>query len=358
MSEEHNTHFDVPDTSYHLQKCFTLCTYGLFTLLVSIWICCAGYGASDLVVPENLEVADFQTVEDLQLIDKFRSYQIPTFIKKIIKSEESDIVPWLRAKTGDTHDYQLTIETLRRGVMATEKQFGWVKKDVQRCAEVLHLPEIPFIFIVGDQVMYAEIVNFHDPFLLLSSDLIEKSDPAELRFVIGRELGHLKCDHVFYHTLFSGGLDSMNFALGKWVQELVKAFLGKISDLILADWVLASEISADRAGLIACQDLAAANRALINFKLAVPTNMVAISAEDYLKQAKIVDQKRQIILEKLPLTAQDAINSWERSSQLKLAQPFLFARFKALQEYANSEAYQKLLSAKSDSPNSVDSQKQ
>ena len=78
----------------------------------------------------------------------------------------------------------------------------------------------------------------------------------------------------------------------------------------------------------------------------------------YLKQAKIVDQKRQIILEKLPPTAQDAINSWERSSQLKLAQPFLFARFKALQEYANSEAYQKLLSAKSDSPNSVDSQNQ
>jgi len=358
MTEEHNIHFDIAYASYHLQKLLQSVPIAFFTFLVSIWTCCPGYGASDSVIPENLAVTDFQTVEDRQLIDKFRSYQIPTFIKKIIKPEESDIVPWLRVKAGETHDYQLTIETMRRGVMVTEEQFGWVKKDVQRCAEVLHLPEIPFIFIVGDQVMYAEIVNFHDPFLLLSSDLIEKSDPAELRFVIGRELGHLKCDHIFYHTLFSGGLSSMDFVLGKWVQELVKSFLGKISDLILADWVLASEISADRAGLIACQDLAAANRALINFRLAVPANMVAISAEDYLKQAKIVDQKRQIILEKLPTTAQDAINNWEKSSQLKLAQPFLFARFKALQEYANSEAYQKLLSAKSDSPNSVDSQNQ
>jgi len=264
-------------------------------------------------------------------------------LKRVLKSDGDYIIPWLRQKTGEVHDYQLTIETMKRGVMVTDQQFGWIKEEVKRCAEILNLSQIPFVFIVGDREMYADIVNFHDPFLLLSSDLIEKSGLAELRFVIGRELGHLKCDHVFYHTLFDGGLDSINLVLGKWVQELVKAFLGKISDLILADWTLASEISADRAGLIACQDLGAANRALLNFKLSVDSTMIVISPTDYIRQAKVVQQKRRTLLDALPEAGQNSINRWEKSKQLKSTQPFLSARFKNLQEYAASGVYQQLL---------------
>ena len=299
--------------------------------------------STDHVTLRQLEASDFQTSEDLELIKKFETYQIPLVLKRVLKSDGDYIIPWLRQKTGEVHDYQLTIETMKRGVMVTDQQFGWIKEEVKRCAEILNLSQIPFVFIVGDREMYADIVNFHDPFLLLSSDLIEKSGLAELRFVIGRELGHLKCDHVFYHTLFDGGLDSINLVLGKWVQELVKAFLGKISDLILADWTLASEISADRAGLIACQDLGAANRALLNFKLSVDSTMIVISPTDYIRQAKVVQQKRRTLLDALPEAGQNSINRWEKSKQLKSTQPFLSARFKNLQEYAASGVYQQLL---------------
>ena len=88
--------------------------------------------------------------------------------------------------------------------------------------------------------------------------------------------------NVFFEMLFSGGFDSIQIVLGKWVQSLIESFISKISNLILVDWTLAREISADRAGLIACQDLEVARQAMINFKLAIDVDKVKINPEDYI----------------------------------------------------------------------------
>ena len=142
--------------------------------------------------------------------------------------------------------------------------------------------------------------------------------------------------------MFSGGFDSIQIILGKWVRSLIESFISKISNLILVDWTLAREISADRAGLIACQNLQVAQQAMINFKLAIDVNKVKINAEDYLKQAKIVQAKRNVVHQKLPDAARKSIERWERSNQLASDQPFMFLRFHALAEFAESERYQAL----------------
>ena len=74
------------------------------------------------------------------------------------------------------------------------------------------------------------------------------------------------------------------------MHELIKSLVGKVTDLIKVDWVLASETSADRAGLIACQNLDVAQRALLNLKLDIPIDQVEINLEDYLEQYKIVKE--------------------------------------------------------------------
>ena len=155
-------------------------------------------------------------------------------------------------------------------------------------------------------------------------------------------MGHIKCNHVFYKTLTSEASGSLELVLGKWGQELLNSFFGKISDLALVDWILAHEISADRAGLIACQDLAIAQRALLNFKLAISFEDIKLNVEDYLEQAKIVQEKQAQILEELPEAVQNGIGHWRRSERLQSEHPFILQRIKALQEYADSDAYQKL----------------
>ena len=147
---------------------------------------------------------------------------------------------------------------------------------------------------------------------------------------------------MFYKTLTSEASGSLEFVLGKWGQELLNSFFGKISDLALVDWILAHEISADRAGLIACQDLALAQRALLNFKLAISFEGIELNVEDYLEQAKTVQEKQAMILEELPEPVQKGIGHWQRSERLQSEHPFILQRIKALQEYARSESYQRL----------------
>ena len=296
----------------------------------------------DYKIPQKLEAKDFQLPQDKELLEKFDSIKIPTLIQPMLKTEEEYIVPWLRKHTADVQDYELTIRMMRQGVLVTEKQFEWVKSEVDACAKILHLSSPPAVFIVGKSGMKADAVNFKTPFIVLPSELIDKSSPKSLRFAIGRQMGHIKCDHVFYKTLTSEASGSFEFVLGKWGQELLNAFFGKVSDLALVDWILAHEISADRAGLIACQDLAVAQRALLNFKLAISFEGIELNVEDYLEQAKIARKKQKLTLERLPEPVQNGFGRWQRSERLQSEHPFILQRIKALQEYAESEAYRKL----------------
>ena len=296
----------------------------------------------DYRIPKKLEAEDFQLPQDKELLTKFDSVRIPTLIRSMLKTEEEYIVSWLRKHTADVQDYELTIKMMRQGVLVTEKQFAWVKSEVDACAEILHISPAPAVFIVGTGGMKANAVNFKTPFIVLPSELIDKSSPKALRFAIGRQMGHIKCDHVFYKTLTSEASGSLELVLGKWGQELLNSFFGKISDLALVDWILAHEISADRAGLIACQDLVVAQRALLNFKLAISFKGIKLNVEDYLEQARIVQEKRARVLEDLPKSVRNGVGRWQRSERLESEHPFILQRIKALQAYAESEAYPKL----------------
>ncbi len=316
---------------------------GLISFFISIFISFTLYAQEvDYKIPKRLETKDFQLLEDKELLEKFDSVKIPTLIRPMLKTEEEYIVPWLRKHTADVQDYELTIKMMRQGVLVTEKQFAWVKSEVDACAKILHLSPPPAVFIVGKGRMKAEAVNFKTPFIVLPSELIDKSSPKALRFAIGRQMGHIKCDHVFYKGLTSEASGSLELILGKWGQELLNSFFGKVSDLALVDWILAHEISADRAGLIACQDLAVAQRALLNFKLAISFEGIELNVEDYLEQAKIAQKKQKLTLEKLPEPVQNGFGRWQRSERLQSEHPFILQRIKALQEYAESEAYRKL----------------
>lgn len=92
-----------------------------------------------------------------------------------------------------------------------------------------------------------------EAFIVLSSGAVDKLSDAELQFVIGHEAGHIKSGHILYHLMCA------------YLGALLKVFPG-------ADWVTMgpllywnrmSEFTADRAGLLACQDLDAAISAIM-----------------------------------------------------------------------------------------------
>lgn len=91
--------------------------------------------------------------------------------------------------------------------------------------------------------------------LTLSSRLLEAFTPAELRFVIGHELGHAAFDHY-----------GLPMPLTATLEELGIPFVSRVVSLKLYAWCRSAELSADRIGLLCAGDPEAAASGF--FKLA------------------------------------------------------------------------------------------
>lgn len=93
------------------------------------------------------------------------------------------------------------------------------------------------------------------PTICLTTGLVNNCTDEELAFIVGHELGHYICGHVRCHTLaryLSAGLKGTSM----WPAWLA----GHAIEPLIMSWSRYSEISADRAGLLACKDFDAACR--------------------------------------------------------------------------------------------------
>jgi Zn-dependent protease with chaperone function len=142
--------------------------------------------------------------------------------------------------------------------------FAPVKKIVDECAVLLHVPA-PHLLVRSDPRIDAYVTRLGEPHLLvLTSGLYEayKGQPQELRFVIGHELGHLKCGHIRCHAvarhLVKAVVQSTNY-FGLAGNVVAPVLVGQ-----LMRWYRESELGADRAGLVCLKgDLKSAQRSLL-----------------------------------------------------------------------------------------------
>lgn len=107
-------------------------------------------------------------------------------------------------------------------------------------------------FCEGDPTLNAFTTGSDIPTIAATRGLLDACSDQELAFVLGHELGHYICGHVRCHALaryFSVGL--------RWTPAWI---LGSALEPLVMSWSRYSELSADRAGLLACKDFDAASR--------------------------------------------------------------------------------------------------
>jgi Zn-dependent protease with chaperone function len=80
--------------------------------------------------------------------------------------------------------------------------------------------------------------------IFLSTSLLGMMTPDEFRFVLGRQMGHIKLGHTRLALFFGGGQVPLSFGT-----------LQKIRRFLFGNLLRAQELSADRAGLVATRDL-------------------------------------------------------------------------------------------------------
>jgi Zn-dependent protease with chaperone function/uncharacterized RDD family membrane protein YckC len=131
------------------------------------------------------------------------------------------------------------------GLRVHAGQFGHIHAVVEECARMMRVPT-PHVFLRDDPFVPVVGVGIGEPYaIVISAQYVDHFRPEELRFLIGRELGHIAAGHTRFTSLLSAnGRENavISVAFGAWLRKI--------------------EYTADRAGLLCCGSLETAMRAI------------------------------------------------------------------------------------------------
>jgi len=223
-------------------------------------------------------------------------------------------------------DRSLRLLFLASSVRASTEQFPHLYELLLDGSSILDLPEVPELFISQDPVPNAMTLGSDKPFIVITTGLVDLYDEEELRWAIGHELGHALSGHAVYRTML--------YHLTRLATRLAWFAIGYIGLRViiagLEEWYRKSELSCDRAGVLASQDPEAARRVLM--KLAGGARLSELNPDAFLEQAHDYDAVPDV-----------------RDGLLKILQlqgnthPFAVVRFAEINRWINSGEYERIL---------------
>ncbi|HEV2371717.1 MAG TPA: M48 family metallopeptidase [Streptosporangiaceae bacterium] len=232
----------------------------------------------------------------------------------------------LKRLAGLFSDRSLRLLFLASSVRASQDQFPELYTLLLDGSSILDLPTVPELFISQNPVPNAMALGADKPFIVITTGMVDLCDHEELRFVIGHELGHVLSGHSVYRTML--------YHLTMLATRLAWFAVGYIGLRViiagLEEWYRKSELSCDRAGVLAGQDPAAARRALM--KIAGGPRLSELSHDAFHQQAREYDAVPDV-----------------REGLLKLLQlqgnthPFAVVRFAELDRWVSEGEYETIL---------------
>ncbi len=214
---------------------------------------------------------------------------------------------------------------LGSSVRVSERQFPHIHEMVRDGAYILDLPEVPECYVMQTPLVNAMALGRDKPFIVINTGMVELLDAEELRAVIGHELGHILSGHAVYRTML---VILLRLAARAAFLPIALALTAIIWGL--EEWFRKSELSCDRAGLLAGQDLDASRRVLM--KLAGGAQLSELNPDAFREQAHEYDAVPDL-----------------RDSVLKILQlqgtthPFAVVRFAELDYWATHGDYERIL---------------
>lgn len=115
--------------------------------------------------------------------------------------------------------------------------------------------------------------------MMLNSGAIDLLTDNQLKYIVGHEMGHIKSNHVLYHMMAEFLPSIISLIPGAKI-------LSAPIQLALFYWQRMSELTADRAGLLACQDKEATLQAIVKMAGLPLKYFDSINEEAFLAQAE------------------------------------------------------------------------
>jgi Zn-dependent protease with chaperone function len=209
-----------------------------------------------------------------------------------------------------------------------ETNLPQLKKILNEICETLSIKTIPRMYLNQDPSINASALGINNPIIVVNTGTLEKLSMDELYFIIGHEAGHIKSKHTRYGFLqmilpFLGNLVP---AVGPLISVGIQVLLFRFQRM--------AEFTADRAGMLCCQNLDTATTSLMKLAGYPMQYYDQINKDDFIKQFDdFKDYNENTYNKALNLIA-----------NMQMTHPWSVLRGKELFQWVNDNKYEELLS--------------
>lgn len=148
-----------------------------------------------------------------------------------------------------------TIQYTGSNLKVTSENYPKIYEYLQYACQILNMPKIPDLYIQWGYGINSFTVGSEKPIIVINSGLIDLCDDDEIMFVIGHECGHIKSNHMLYHMMAQ--------VINLFIDSIPLGSIAAPIQYALYYWDRMSEFTADRAGLLCCQNKVSAIRAFM-----------------------------------------------------------------------------------------------
>lgn len=246
----------------------------------------------DKKILDGLRSMEYEHPWDQEALEKLKSISgLDTVVKKF---NQYSVEKFLRAEfTGSS-------------IKVNKKNFPELHEQLINACNILGVFPVPDLYIKWDYGINAFTTGVERTFIVIHSGIIDLLSEDEASFIIGHELGHIKSQHVLYHQMASI-FPHIGEILGQATLGL-GAIVAAGLEVALLKWARMSEFTADRAGLLACQNFNAACSAFIKMSGLPKKYYDRIDVGSFLEQAQEFAEYDHSLLDSL---AKKLINVWQ-----------------------------------------------
>lgn len=188
------------------------------------------------------------------------------------------------------------IEGTFNAVRVSERQLPNVYHLAVLAARILNVSHMPDVYVSGERMWEAATYGSdRSAFIVLGSALVTSFPGDDLLFLLAREMGHCRAGHALWKTVIrflvgeqrQGGLMGHGLLSMLDITRLVEGAV----ELPLLAWARQSEITADRAGLLAVRDESIARRVLLTWCLKSMMLFKQVNVAEWMKQQEDVEDQ-------------------------------------------------------------------
>ena len=215
-----------------------------------------------------------------------QTYEHP-FDRKALASLQNmpGISPLLKKVNEYGIDRLLRLQTIGSEIKVTSRNFPQLHEPFLEVCEILEIANIPELYLFrGTGHIKTYIIGVEKSIVGINLDGMEWLNYDELLFIFGHEIARIKSQHIIYHQM-----SIMMPTLKNWLSSTTLGIGGLVAsgvELGLYNWVMMAKFTADRVGLLACQDINIATTALIKLAGLPEEYLTTEVIEDFVIQSR------------------------------------------------------------------------